>query len=826
MRIMMNQGKYLLSAVALAGLAACGGGGSGDDGQITVSLAGTASKGLLQNALVEAFAVKDGVVGTTSVASVRTDNDGKYTITNLKGPKGTTYVLKVSAVKGTTKHLDELQGEQTIDDFSMRSVVTPTLSTATPLAVNITPFSEMVVAAAGRKTDGLTDANLTQAKTTIKDLVKFDPISTDVVLKTDAWPEGTSSDSKAQQLYLTAIAGLIQSQSQSETPPVPCDDGVAPLQCVVGALSDAADATTLKLEITNSTDSTNSANLGQLLSAQVASLVDESGSFNGDFSDAEIDELKKPLDCQDDACTPVAPLSDQIANAVTNAKNIFTQLKTDVTSLISSGGVIESATGPANQQAFKFQQSFKDAKPVLDMAFKDVGLMIMGMDLYRNYQRTGEIGVQDMRDNLNTVNVWGPEYGGACGLYETTDVTTRVLNTETQTAKHIGCSAKYLVREDRYYYGDPYTRQEWRHSFWITPDASGPGFSYVAKVNLVTFNCDATGNNTGCVREPDEDLVTDDAGKAVAFTGTGSIALNSAGQATAASLSGDLPPGFTGSDFFDASVTPAIQAGVAKYVTQLNVSLARDANGRVNQVTGSGSFDGLDANGARYAKLSVADVVVKGVESATTGDMVFDSAAGELTFETADAKLQGSMALSAPETDRSGHIAPTRMSFTGGLSTMADGVTIEFLSGRLDLSLGGWAEFNTNQALTASNHYTVDVDFTGSLTAPERPKLELNLTTTGVADGSDTPMDSMTLRYRSIDQGVATQEITVTFADLKTDTPTITMSELASGLRLTRTGSDADAQLLVGDSGEKVGTAKNGMLYFSDGSFMSMDFGI
>ena len=74
---------------------------------------------------------------------------------------------------------------------------------------------------------------------------------------------------------------------------------------------------------------------------------------------------------------------------------------------------------------------------------------------------------------------------------------------------------------------------------------------------------------------------------------------------------------------------------------------------------------------------------------------------------------------------------------------------------------------------------------------------------------------------------MATQEITVTFADLKAETPTITMSELASGLRLTHeTGTDGHAVLLVGDSDEKVGTAKNGMLYFSDGSFMSMDFGI
>lgn len=810
---MMNQGKYLLSAVALAGLAACGGGGSGDDGQITVSLAGTASKGLLQNAKVEVFAVNNGVVGTTPVTSVRTDNDGKYEITNLKGPKGATYVLKVSAVEGTT-HVDELQGAQTITDFSMRSVVTPTLSTATPLAVNITPFSEMVVAAAGRETGGLTDANLTQAKTTIKDLVKFDPMSTEVASK-DGLTE-SSDETKRQLLLLTAVSSLVKSKAGD----LGCTSDA--LQCVVAKLSDAASADSK--EITTTVDNS-TVSIGSLLASEASAMVTgDAAPLKGKIDANIADAVTNYIDCKDD-CTPISPDDDQIANAVTNAKNIFTQLKTDVTSLISSGGVIASAKGPANQQAFKFQQSFKDVKPVLDMAFKDVGLMIMGMDLYRNYKRTGEIGVQDMRDNLNTVNVWGPEYGGACDLYETTDVTRRVLNTETQTANYIVCSAKYLVRENRDYYGDPYTRQEWRHSFWITPDASGPGFSYVAKVNLVTFDCDATGNNTGCVRVSDKDLLTDGAGKALAFTGAGSIVLNAADQATAASLTGDLPPGFTGSDFFNVNVTPAIQAGVAKYVTQLNVGLVRDANGRVNQVTGSGSLDGLDANGARYAKLSVADVVVKGA-SQTTGDMVFDSAAGELTFETADAKLQGSMALSAPETDVSGHIAPTRMSFTGGLSTMTDGVTTEFLSGRLDLSLGGWSNFNMDQALTASNHYTVDVDFTGSLTAPKRPKLELNLTTTGVADGSDTPMDSMTLRYRSIDQGVATQEITVTFADLKTETPTITMSELASGLRLTRTGSDADAQLLVGDSGEKVGTAKNGMLYFSDGSFMSMDFGL
>ena len=79
--------RTALSMAALLALAACGGGGggsssSGGGAPSTVSVAGVASKGLLRNAVVTAYAVINGAKGA-ALGSTTTDANGRYTLTGL-----------------------------------------------------------------------------------------------------------------------------------------------------------------------------------------------------------------------------------------------------------------------------------------------------------------------------------------------------------------------------------------------------------------------------------------------------------------------------------------------------------------------------------------------------------------------------------------------------------------------------------------------------------------------------------------------------------------------------------------------------------------------
>ena len=115
------QQRALWAAMLSAGLlAACGGGGDESPTTTTppvtstdsasVSLSGTAAKGLMANADVTAHAVHaDGTVATAALAATTTDAQGRYTL-SFSATKGQPHVVKVTANANTT-HLDEVSGQ-------------------------------------------------------------------------------------------------------------------------------------------------------------------------------------------------------------------------------------------------------------------------------------------------------------------------------------------------------------------------------------------------------------------------------------------------------------------------------------------------------------------------------------------------------------------------------------------------------------------------------------------------------------------------------------------------------------------------------------------
>lgn len=158
--------RAALGVVALASLAACGGGGGGSsDGaqgspsSTTTTMSGVASKGLLKNALVKAYAVNaDGTQGAQIGETLRTDASGHYTLPKLA--QGAVVLVEVS-VDDDTIMADEATGKDVKPavGFKLRGVKV----VGSGDTLQITPFSEMAVQLAlrngGLKADVIEAAN-------------------------------------------------------------------------------------------------------------------------------------------------------------------------------------------------------------------------------------------------------------------------------------------------------------------------------------------------------------------------------------------------------------------------------------------------------------------------------------------------------------------------------------------------------------------------------------------------------------------------------------------------------------------------------------------
>jgi hypothetical protein len=203
---MKHHSGWPASALAVALLAACGGGGSDSPAPTTaaVTLSGTAAKGLMAGADVSALAVKaDGTVDTTPLATTTTDASGHYTL-NFTATKDQPYVIQVKAKDdGSTTHLDEVSGaaQALPAGFAMRALFVPTSTGNVSTSASVTPFSELAVAAAAKAGGGLTAANAAQAVSTVSQLLGFDPTS---VTAKDAASAASANEQKLAILLTAA----------------------------------------------------------------------------------------------------------------------------------------------------------------------------------------------------------------------------------------------------------------------------------------------------------------------------------------------------------------------------------------------------------------------------------------------------------------------------------------------------------------------------------------------------------------------------------------------------------------------------------------------
>jgi len=837
----------LTAALATAGLlAGCGGGGGSSDtgtsgggssngGGTTsaakVSLTGVAAKGLMANADVAVYAVNsDGTLASTALASTTTDAKGAYTL-SFSGTKDQPVVVKVSAkADGSTTHLDEVSASAQAlpSGFAMRALLVPTATGDITTSNSVTPFSELAVAAAAKAGGGITAANAAQATSTISQLLGFDPST---VAATTVAAASTANQQKLAVL-LTAVSQLAHSGALG------CSSGSAgdKTKCVVDTLASAASTTTLKLSTSSGTDV--SAALGSALTTVLAD-----SSLTGTVSAATLAVAAANLACTT-SCTAASAGSstgtDATATAIAAAKLLIAEIKTDWGAMFSSGGASSTASGAANQQAFKFQTAMTDVNVPVQLLAKDLGALLLGIDYYNDIMagRDTDFGGRSRGDAslvANDGSVSGSSaFPAGCSVYQ--DSGTTVLATAKSNANYIGCGARFYVTVSSS--GSTTVRTEWRHGFTITPNADG-SFGYSTRARRRVTTC-VSGS---CTVTTNEALQTDASGAAIAaFTGTVTPTLSgSYGDITTFNVSGELPAAFK-----DGGNT--LVSGSYKHVIAMSGTQTVNSDSTVVS-TLAGTLKAVDSSSATTGTLTLkpgSSLSQVPVSFDASGNMVSPSSPAAvgtsgahtlsglslgLVFSTSSAEFEGSLTASGATWDASGtELEPTSASLSGALRNLdSSGSSTEFINGTLSATSTGWSSFNAKAVQSSGNRYTLNFVFTGTITAPSRPTLALTWSSGWINDGGGsgggTPIDH-TVQYRTLVAG--TPKLVVNLVGTRDHSDGgvshIALSEDTAKLAIGWDYGASTADLYYNTS-TKIGTVtrSTGLLTFTDGSFVSVD---
>ena len=828
----MRKTLFVMTASASLLVACGGGGGSVVDTPVvpssaaTVALSGTAAKGLMANADVGVFAVNaDGSVAGTALATTTTGADGKYSL-SFTGTKDQPYVVRVSAkADGSTSHADEVSGlsQPLPAGFSMRSLVVPSTTGAVTASASITPFSEMAVAAAAKASGGITAVNAAQAVSTVSQLLGFNP--TTVTATTLAGASGAEQQKLA--VMLTAVSQLAASSDLG------CSTGSAgqKTQCVVAALGAAASKDSIKLG--------DSANDVSAKLAGAVTTVMSSDAVRDKVDAATLTNVIANLGCTTSCTaaavgtTPAAPSATALG--IASAKLLFTEIKTDWSAMFSSGSNSSIAGGAVNIEANKFQATMQGVKVPVEMLAKDLGALLLGVDLYNDYKAgrttvTGR-GRGDGSQVSNDGSIIDSQTSAAgCTLYQ--DADANVVATSTANANFIGCAARFYVT--RSVANGTTIYSEWRHGFTLTPASDG-SFSYLTRARKRVNTC--AGN--GCTLTSNTTLQLDASGAALpAFTGKLTPVLSaSLGSITGFTLAGELPAAFKpGSTELVGHKHVISVSGTKTYTAAKSGSSALQ-----------GTLTAMDKAGA-----TVTTLTIKPGSSLSETPVSFDanfnivrpespaavsSAGGTLSaatlnlmLTTAGAEFEGQFSLTDSVWDKSGSVLwPSKARLSGALRNLAGGSSTEFLKGVFSVDTSGYAGFQANQPRTASNTYTLNASFVGSFSASSRPTLEFSLGSswTDAEAAADLAARLVTLQYRTLRAGVPKLVVSVTGERNGSGNYLMKLTEAASGLSMAWTGKPTTVDLLIGGS-TKIGSlsTSNGLLTFVDGSFMSLDIGL
>ena len=823
------QMKSLCAALLSAGLlAACGGGGGGDaspapgpDNSTRVSLAGVAAKGLMAHALVTAHAIKaDGSVDDTPMGpAVETDANGKYTLT-FTGTAGQPYVIRVRAKDdGSTTHRDEATGtDQPLPaGFALRALVVPATSGSVSTSATVTPFSEMAVSAAERASGGVTAANAAQARSTVGQLLGFDPTALEVKPTSD---DGAGPDEQKLALMLTAVSQLAKDGALG------CDGAATAGEktlCVVERLADAAKTDSIKLGDAGDDVS------GALNGAVAAVLADP--ELKGAVDDSVVATIRDNLACTDNCAA--APVST--AAPIAAARAMFDNLRTDWQQLFSRGGANSLATGAANQEALKFRQAFDAVQVPVEHAGRITGVLLKAVHLMDTFKAGSGINQQGwLRGGVETFGFNGT-FATALGCSLFTDTAQTTLATSpADTIASIGC--RVTVGSNAVF--DPNTQQFTTTNYMVgitlVPRAGvANAFDYtsvsrerVCRSTNVLVTCSGAARIGNRVLSAASLVNNEDGSQTVTpFAGSFSVTRDANQVLTGFAVQGDWPAQFDDIATSGALVNPGGRTALDLTGTRTAGTLAPVGNVWTNALQGSirlVNAAGADMNVFTFKPGTSLVAPAK----ADDADDVIDPVAGtvNLTLTAGDSQVDGSLALTEPKADLAGTVMPTQVSFTGALRNRgSSGSFADFVTGTFSAATDRSA-YDPALPTSASNDYPVSGSFKITVTAPSRPKVELSGSALGSGLGGS---NSGTLQYRTLAaDGAPRMVVNLTGQQQADGSTALTLNETTANLSMAWTSSSFNGE--IRSAGQLIGQLDRStrMLTFVDHTFFSLDFGL
>lgn len=713
----LTAGAAIVAAVFA--VAACGGGGGdsaapGASGGTSVS--GTSAKGIVINGIVT---LKDGSgnVLTTTPTQVLTGTDGSFTadVGDYEGP----VFVEITAGENTTIQ-DEITGMNQ-DASNVMGVILESVTTVTggqPATANVTPFTSIVAQLAKNSAGNGNEVStllVQQAQAAISTTLGFNPVATTPINPRDEAATADASPEALKQALL--LAALAQFGTTNPT----CaarQDRADELACAAQQLATAYSGSTITDGA--ATISISGATLAGFEAAVTAVSMNNEVNKTGTTIDPNTDPSTSTLATAED--NPMTPQTEMVAvpeegfNAsdIAAVRQLFNNLRSNAAALDNA-----ELNGPVETQLADFADSINT---------QTFGLDFGTLEILDGTAQAGELFVSYFNSpEPRPVGslVGGPGIVGttACQVFAgipTTDedgVVRSVPPTANQSGTPNGRSVGCTI-------------------FGPAVPVAGGGFSQIRHYTLYTL---AQGTTDTLVVNSDSRLCTfpmgyNPATDADTCLADGLVLGGVAGTDTTArmgmAMNGDI------NIFFDGQVAPPLDftfteagVGAVKLADTVDVSIDFTANDSAENgfFRGDGSITStLDGT---TLTASFTDIDISGSEDELGN--VLGNIAATGTVESNFGLLTGTFTASNTSANMG------TVNFTGSLAVGPSSQRTQLFTGDLALTE------STGSPTTPS----VDTaTFSGTITLPQRPALELDLqlTETFGTDGSD---DAQTLLF-------------------------------------------------------------------------------
>lgn len=671
----MKFSHSLLACGIAALLGACGGGGGGSTTAaptppvVSTVINGNAIKGPMGAAKISVYkTTADGKQGDL-LTETTSDASGRYTI-SITGYSGLVIIV-ASVVPGTTMY-DEATG----------TVVTPTAGFAMRAALSteagktysaqINPFTELATAQALAGTSGLTATALAQTQKDLTETLGFDPTSTtaefDATSKLPKNPLALSLSAVSEM----AKAGEIGCASGSQATRVEC--------VVKGLVAKGLGDVAVKIA----------------LQAQSDTVADRAG----------IPVLK---------ITQPAGIPVTQASAVAQAKVFFGTLRSNAKALDAADLSLQTELKKVSE----------------DMSNRTVTLASSGVDALSLAFQAAQLW-NDVIGTANATFVVSKTFtnstlaNSSCSFYSDSNYSTAA--TSKANANFLACSVTQLTRTQN----ACLTTGAWCFTAMSTRIRLHPNLSDANKFTIYsqTRKTKLNRQSDGFIRETvnANGSFVDRIEYGAPFPGnaaTLAVLRDTNGKVTSVDLKGELSPSYSVENGIAADGGPVVTVLGDKHNVALNAVLTKI--GQLNKLALSGSIDLIKA-GALDTRLELSEG--SNVQATVTADGLTSPSDGSqeiflrLKASTLNSAVIGDLKFSAFKSDASNVYAPTLISFGG--SVQRNG--LNFFEGALTIELLNTAAFQSAIPRSANNVQIVRTGFTGKVSIPNRPAINLNLT--------------------------------------------------------------------------------------------------